>query len=228
MVKVQNGWQGHTLDEVESLASQSPGSTLSGLNRSDRSMLLSPRIALAATMCQDREFTNVFTNNGPTDSGLDIDDDSPIRVQSLSTGKRLEPSATIVPGSRRKPLARGNLQIKTMKPPQLCRPQVQQRMPSQNAAMEADAVETLLFMSGSPNNSGHFPSTYSPMSQTFSTQTSPLKSQFSPGFKQPQRPYEDKSVLIDRLLHDLDDETNEDLDEALRILEQHRATKVAT
>ena len=110
-----------------------------------------------------------------------------------------------------------NLQLKPKQP---------QRTPSQNAAMEADAVETLLFMSGSPNNSGRFPSSnsFSPTSQTFSAQGSPLKEQFSP-FKRPMRRYEDKSVLIDRLLNDLDDDMSHELDEAVRILERYRSRR---
>lgn len=180
MVKVQNGWQSNTLEEVESLAS-SPRSTITST---------SPRFSLSA-MSQTH------------------------RLHCLSTSSPgLAPPAPIISGRKR---PNPNLQLKPKQP---------QRTPSQNAAMEADAVETLLFMSGSPNNSGRFPSSnsFSPTSQTFSAQGSPLKEQFSP-FKRPMRRYEDKSVLIDRLLNDLDDDMSHELDEAVRILERYRSRR---
>lgn len=180
MVKVQNGWQSNTLEEVESLAS-SPRSTIPST---------SPRFSLSA-MSQTRRLQCLSTTTMPS----------------------LAPPAPIISGRKR---PNPNLQLKPKQP---------QRTPSQNAAMEADAVETLLFMSGSPNNSGRFPSScFSPTSQTFSAQTSPLKEQFSP-FKRPTRRYEDKSVLIDRLLSDLDDDMNHELDEAVRILERYRSRR---
>lgn len=246
MVKVQNGWQKHSIEEVESLASHSPRSTLSAFTPRGPQSAFSPRSSLSG-----QPFLNSNLSGHPT-AGRDqqssmVHMTAPVHPPSIAdspTRRSLAPPATIVPGQRRRPPPNVNLQINSSlrSPSKPKRPTTTQRTPSQNAAMEADAVETLLFMSTSPNNSGHFPShlsAYSPTSQAFSTQTSPLKSQFDVSEKRlstgsyysprvsNHRRYEDKTALIDRLLHDLDDDESEELDRAVKIMEQHRATKLS-
>lgn len=161
--------------------------------------------------------------------------------------RALAPPADIVPGSRKRLTPNGfggyapPLQVNTSRP----KPKV--RTPSQNAAMEADAVETLLFMA-SPSNSGHHPATFSQhessLRSTQESQTSPLRSHFRPeeALVSPKKvafaaqshlnsrlgrggvkPY-DKAAEIDRMLDEFeDDESSDDLAEAFGIAERRRA-----
>ncbi len=100
------------------------------------------------------------------------------RVEGRSQKRGLAPPADIVPGAQRRPHhtnqpPNGYRSIRTSKATG-----TKQRTASQNAAMEADAVETLLFMA-SPGNTSHHPST--PLGITSSTRPSaPTSSQASP------------------------------------------------
>jgi hypothetical protein len=93
--------------------------------------------------------------------------------------------------------------------------------------MEADAVETLLFMA-SPNNSGYHPPSQASQesslrsTQTLSAMTSPLRTQFSQtSMTSPKKvafseqeysnPVGQKNVTIDQMLDSLPDESDDDL-----------------
>jgi len=223
MVKVQNGWQAHSLDEVENLASQqaspisnpsvlhasrqfqqSPGTSVAASRRGRSGFSQSPERNTDATMLQyHTEHGNVASGPGVPTHPYQFTIDKQISTStkeaptyesfwrqhsakpttryaqehsSNSSGPSLEPPADIVSRNSR----RSNLQH--LQPPSLytnnlsnlstsseasarslipATPPPQKRVtairtPSQNAAMEKDAVETLLFMS-SPVNSGYIP-----------------------------------------------------------------------
>lgn len=105
------------------------------------------------------------------------------RVEARPQKRGLAPPADIVPGAQRRPhhanqLSNGYGSVRRLKPTG-----TKQRTASQNAAMEADAVETLLFMA-SPGNSSHHPSTLPGITSSgrpsalTSCQASPLESEF--------------------------------------------------
>jgi hypothetical protein len=116
------------------------------------------------------------------------------------------------------------------------RPAPKLRTPSQTAAQEADAVETLLFMA-SPNNSGHHPPSFTPVesslrsAQLVSSQMSPMRDHFdingellSPkkvAFDDSGAPNGElisRKIQIERMLDESDDEDdNDELDRAIKI-----------
>jgi hypothetical protein len=179
----------------------------------------------------------------------------PAHLPSNHASRRaLAPPANIVSGSRRRPTPNGassgpyasgpytpsrHLHVSTASP---------KRTPSQNAAMEADAVETLLFMA-SPGNSGYHPNTSGAAESNLrstapvsSSQPSPLRTQFhfhdklsSPrrkvGFVDavPNQTPVDLSVEvrdIDQMLDEPSDDSSDGLDEAIS-LAHHRARMTA-
>ncbi|KAI9867085.1 MAG: hypothetical protein M1830_005866, partial [Pleopsidium flavum] len=222
MVKVQNGWQDHSLDEVESLASQqaspisnpsvlhgtrrieqSPGVSMAASRRERSGFSQSPeRNADATRPRYHAEHGDVANSPGVLINPYHANMNKPISTltneaptyesfwrqhsvkpttrhaqthSSNSSGPSLEPSADIVSRSSRRsnlqqlqpPLYTNNLSnlsasseasarsfVPATPPPQ--KRVTAMRTPSQNAAMEKDAVETLLFMS-SPVNSGYLP-----------------------------------------------------------------------
>lgn len=236
MVKVQNGWQTRSLDEVESLASQSPRSTVSGFQRN---ALHSPRSIMSGNLQR-------------TWSSSDSSDDGPMsQLRAAAYGnampappqpkRGLAPPADIIPGSRRRPVSHANGYAKgfTASPSkhhQPVRPAPKLRTPSQTAAQEADAVETLLFMA-SPNNSGHHPPTFTPVESTLrsaqlvSSQMSPMRDHFDINGQlllpkkvafddsgAPNGELISRKVQIERMLDDSDDEDdNDELDRAIQI-----------
>ncbi|KIW73063.1 hypothetical protein PV04_01210 [Phialophora macrospora] len=236
MVKVQNGWQTRSLDEVESLASQSPRSTVSGFQHFHDHPVLSPRTAMSRKYQRESSESDTSDSTGALES------------QGLVTGspqvpshRALAPPVDIVPGSRRRPTPNAayhavngsHMQSSTL---HSTRPPTSQRTPSQNAAMEADAVETLLFMA-SPNNSGYNPPSHASQesslrtAQAFSSQTSPLRTQFSQtSMASPKKvvfsdsessaPTFDKAALIDRMLDELSDDSDADLEYAFGVAEK--------
>jgi len=238
MVKLQNGWQDRSLDEIESLASQSPRSTTFNLYPDTRNFV-SPRVAMSTRL----ERRN---SNSSSDSELSYVQQTrptPGLMSPPSSRAGLAPPANIVSRSthhRRRPTP--NMHVKTGTKP-VNRPTVTQRTPSQNAAMEADAVETLLFMA-SPNNSGHassqfspvtsvpsvhhYPSQTSPLRNTFSVSASPRRVAFSPhhDYVVPNR--QSKNAIIESMVERLDPDGTADLEEALKLMERHHATKVTT
>ena len=247
MYKVKTGNPSQSLDELESLASQSPRSSTSAF-QSNRHAAESPRTAMAG------DWRRKWSSSEGSDVGVPAQPSSPAWSRSNggahppsnpASRRALAPPANIVPGSRRRPAPNGvpngpyaggpytpsrNLHVSTSTP---------KRTPSQNAAMEADAVETLLFMA-SPGNSGYHPNTNgapesslrstAPMS---SSQPSPLRTQFhyneklsSPrrrvGFADtvPNQKTGDLSVEvrdIDRMLDESSDDSSDGLDEAISL-----------
>lgn len=237
MVKVQNGWQSRSLDEIESMASASPRSNVSGSAESPR-RLIQPR-----AMRKWSESSS--SDSGRSDTLHSIPSARLPSVPEFSGNapRGLAPPADIVAGQRRRlALNTHGESISSKRSPRAARPSASQRTPSQNAAMEADAVETLLFMA-SPNNSGYHPHSQAShesslrSTQHFSALTSPLRSQFSQtSMSSPKKvaftdSYEthatsDRSILIDRMLDHSPAESEDDLSETLARVND-RATHVA-
>ncbi|KAK6382731.1 hypothetical protein LTS17_003400 [Exophiala oligosperma] len=238
MIKVQNGWQTRSLDEVESLASQSPRSTVSGFPNSPRPRgLLSPRTVMS------RSYGRESSESDSSDSTLETRALVTLNSPQVSSRRALAPPVDIVPSSRRRATPNGTYQNthSARHTSQSSRPPTSHRTPSQNAAMEADAVETLLFMA-SPNNSGYNPSLSQDSTirstQTFAASqlTSPLRTQFSQtSMTSPKRvafsngrPVYDKAAIIDRMLNDLSDDSDEELERAFELAEKSKISSAAT
>jgi hypothetical protein len=240
MIKVQNGWQTRSLDEVESLASQSPRSTVSGFGHfHDPQTLLSPRTAMS------RNYQRESSESDSSESVVAVDGRGLFEMGSGQGPPRraLAPPVDIVPSSRRRPTPNSAYQGVNgahSARQQSSRPLNSQRTPSQNAAREADAVETLLFMA-SPNNSGYNPPARASQEsslraeQAFSSQTSPLRAQFSQtSVTSPKRVAfsddgsVDKAALINRILDDLSDDSDDELEEAFRLAEKSAPATVST
>ena len=252
MVKVQHGWQNRTFDEVESLASVSPRSSTSGFqNALGRG---SPRSVVSSDL--HRKWSSSTSSEGGEASAPRVNGPTsnvpPLATQpdaTVSARRALAPPVDIVPGQRRRPTA-NNLATNTHYDTSPAasralngRPTPKHRTPSQNAAMEADAVETLLFMA-SPNNSGH-PATFTPQesslrsTQISASQTSPLRTHFNVSDMLPTpkrvafaasaplgKPY-DKITDIERMLDQFsDDESGDDLEEAFKISQRHQQAAV--
>ncbi|KIW16059.1 hypothetical protein PV08_06110 [Exophiala spinifera] len=237
MIKVQNGWQTRSLDEVESLASQSPRSTVSGFPNSPR-----PRGPLSPRTVMSRSYGRESSESDSSDSTLESRGLVTLNSPQISSRRALAPPVDIVPSSRRRPTPNGSYQnpISARRASTSSRVPTSHRTPSQNAAMEADAVETLLFMA-SPNNSGYNPSLSqdstirSIPSFAASQLTSPLRTQFSQtSMTSPKkvafpngRPAYDKAAIIDRMLNDISDDSDEELQRAFELAEKSKASAPA-
>lgn len=247
MVKVQNGWQNHSLDEVESLASASPRSTTFN-HYSNNPNLLSPRASIAAQLVRAHSdsSSDSANSNTPYNQAQHQNRPTPMLMSPPASRRGLAPPANIVsrpPQSRRRPTP--NMQVTTT----ATRPAAAQRTPSQNAVLEADAVETLLFMA-SPHNSGNhgsqlspvtsvpsvnqFPAPQrSPLRNNFPTSTSPKRVAFSSdtsgssNAEYTARYGRDKKAIIASLVERLDEDDTRELDEALKLMDRYRAAKVA-
>ncbi len=192
MVKVKNGWEANNLEEIGSLTSQhaSPRtpSTQIALGCSAQSVQ-SPRTAMAPTL--RRQGSSGVSSDSSAAAGGSSHLDNGVqgatiqrrRVEARPQKRGLAPPADIVPGAQRRPHhasqpPNGYRSVRTLKATG-----TKQRTASQNAAMEADAVETLLFMA-SPGNTSHHPSTSlgntsaARPSAATSSPTSPLGSEF--------------------------------------------------
>ncbi|KIX06383.1 uncharacterized protein Z518_04359 [Rhinocladiella mackenziei CBS 650.93] len=246
MIKVQNGWQSRSLDEVESLASQSPRSTVSGFQRFNDPTVPSPRTVMS------RKYQQESSESDSSDSTVALENRGLVNMVGsppvpVPSRRALAPPVDIMPASRRRPPP--NAAYHTANGHQVparqmhsSRPSTSQRTPSQNAAMEADAVEILLFMA-SPNNSGHNPPSQTspdPSLRSAPTLPSPLRTQFSQtSVTSPKKVTFseagstdvsfDKSALIDRILDELSDDGDDGLEQALRLAEKGKtATTVST
>ena len=244
MIKVQNGWQSRTFDEVESLASQSPRSTVSGFQHfNDPQSLLSPRAVMT------RKYQRESSESDSSDSTVALENRGLVNMMAsppAPSRRALAPPLDIMPSSRRRPTP--NTAYQSVHSPQVqarhlhsSRPAPGQRTPSQNAAMEADAVETLLFMA-SPNNSGYNPATRASQESSstranliFTSQTSPLRTQFSQtSMASPKKvafsdqnlstSAADKDALIDRMLDELSDDSDGSLERAFRLADKRKPT----
>lgn len=193
MVKVENGWESNTLEEIEALTSQqsSPRASLKAHSRQSAGQALrSPGPTKTSSLRRhgsslSSEGTSVVSQSAQADQRADklINQQQKTASRSQKQGHVLAPPADIIPGARRRP-------HHANPPPQgyasvnpTDHTGTQQRTPSQNAAMEADAVETLLFMA-SPGNSSHHPSTSGGISSSArfsaptSSQPSPMRLEF--------------------------------------------------
>jgi hypothetical protein len=243
MVKVQNGWESNNLEEVEKLALHrgSPRSSLIAISPTAKwQSVLSPRITTAPGLHRQGS-SSVSSEDNPISGRSSKTDhkDHGCRSQQQRTGSRpqkraLAPPADIIPSTQRRPRhekspPNGHLSLNAPVPSG-----PKQRTASQSAAMEADAVETLLFMA-SPGNSSHHPCASGAMT---SSQTSPLRPDF-PGrelWASPQRrvaftelsktiksPANTSSRFheIDRMIDEMDDTSTdgglEHINEAARV-----------
>ncbi|KAK0390170.1 hypothetical protein NLU13_3742 [Sarocladium strictum] len=169
MLKVQNGWQSNSLDEVESMASQaaSPTSSNSTINRF--SDIASPRIPLPSGAVQ---YGGDEVRHRPQSLS------PPAQVVSkpgLAPPASIRPSAGTHPNKRRHSNARPPPKLHTTghnaspNLPSQASPLVTAHLRPQDRAMysphqnvrEQDAIETLLFMS-SPGNSANMKHSFSP------------------------------------------------------------------
>lgn len=242
MVKVQNGWQTRSLDEVESLASQSPRSTVSGFPRNP---LHSPRSVMSGNL-QRTWSSSDSSEDGPVAQLRAAAYGNAMQAPQLKRG--LAPPADIISGSRRRPPPNANgftqgLLHSPSKHRHAVRPAPKLRTPSQTAAQEADAVETLLFMA-SPGNSQHHPPIFTPVesslrsAQLVSSQMSPLRDHFDHNGQLlspkkvtfdasgiPNSQLISRTVQIERMLDESDDEDDSnELDHAIQIGAMARAT----
>lgn len=227
MVKVQHGWQSRSLEELESLASASPRSTASNLAHSNHGALDSPKRLIQQRLSRkwsdssssESSHSELYNMASPRLSSVP---ESPAQLRGLA------PPADIIAGQRRRPSPNEQNGLGMFQDPQRAtRPSAKQRTPSQNAVLEKDAVETLLFMA-SPNNSSYHlnsqPSQESSLrsSQILSAMTSPLRTQFSQtSVSSPKKVAfsdqhdsthrRDRSALIEQMLDELPDESEDDL-----------------
>ena len=296
MIKVQNGWQTRSIDELESMTSQnaspvspisdlrhpydSPRTTLmntqldrTGFTQSSERTTATPETVHALLQRQSRtsRLDYAYTQTGDTTSPQpgqssrtyesfwrEHSASNASRLsqhQSSTEGPSLAPPADIQPrGIRRSNMSQAQ-------PPalQTCdqngfsssgsapsampatpsqRYAMKPRTPSQNAAMEQDAVETLLFMS-SPGNSGYHP----PAQPAVTT----LRNQLSrkPGLAaisgsnrtsteqdRPNRPFPDHSepkrltngADVDKLLDEMPDDGSSSDEDDLKTTRQYRRT----
>ncbi|TAQ84825.1 hypothetical protein B7494_g6855 [Chlorociboria aeruginascens] len=184
MVKVNNGWQSNSIDEVESLASQAGSPTSSNSTLHGRRNLTSPRTIIANSQSQiasepsptvdfdlypgtgqqsgtyESFWRNHSTNGPPTHRQSSV-------FSSPTSKISLAPPADIRSTTRRSETPRftkppilpgGSSSFNTSTPRTPRRNELQEvpnlRTPTQKTIQEQDAIETLLFMS-SPGNSGN-------------------------------------------------------------------------
>ena len=247
MYKVRTGNAAQSLDQLESLASQSPRSSTSA-SHSNRYVAETPRTAMVGDWRRKWSSSDGSDVGGQAQSGTAWSGSKGLAPSPSNQASRraLAPPANIISGTRRRPTPNGtsngphttgpytpsrDLHVSTSSP---------KRTPSQNAAMEADAVETLLFMA-SPGNSDYYPTmsgaTESNLRSTgllSSSQPSPLRTQFhhQDKFTSPRRKVGfvdtipnaktvDLSVEIrdiDRMLDKPSDDSSDGLDEVISLV----------
>ena len=214
MVKVQNGWESHNIDELERLSQQaspiSPMPRFRNLDDASPPHHRSEQIRFTtaahhAILTSELAYPKILNSSGPTSERGTPQTSSPVqstpsalssrtyesfwREHSMNSPSKplqtpiqpspkpsLAPPADILPRSRPESGLLDTPRFLAAKTPKLddavrddnaissrdvspatpARQRSAIRTASQNAAMEKDAVETLLFMS-SPGNSGHHP-----------------------------------------------------------------------
>ena len=230
MLKVQNGWQTRSLDELESIASASPRSAVGFQHQAGGPAFASPR---------NPQLSRKWSDSSSSESARSDHGRASMPAPTLAPYSRnayqsrsLAPPADIKPGMRRRPTPNDSSFIPGITASPLfpgrspaVRPSPSQRTPSQNAIAEADAVETLLFMA-SPNNSGYNKSSQasqeSSLRSTLVAQTSPLREQFSQtsvtspkkvAFSDAAPPghYKEREAQINHLLDTLPDDSDEEV-----------------
>jgi len=200
MVKVNNGWQSNSIDEVESLASQAGSPTSSNSTLHGRRPITSPRTAMIATAQLKIPVTqapigdfDLYSRTEPQSRTYESfwrDHSTAVPVNAASKNP-LGPPAEIRPT----PSSRRSHTPKFSKPPGISgqesnssissMPHTPNRdakplqTPSQKTIQEQDAIETLLFMS-SPGNSSNMGHQFPPRTAQTSPQNSPLRAEFIP------------------------------------------------
>ncbi len=238
MVKVQNGWQTRSLDELESIASSSPKSHASPFHQGPaRGAAFSPRGPPGSKI--NRTWSDSSSSEGSRSEPHRGTLSSPSHIRANGQHRRaLAPPVDILPGFRRRPTP-NDTGLHAPPGRQFHSRPTSQRTPSQQGAMEADAVETLLFMA-SPNNSGYKPPSQASQESSlrstlnFSAQTSPLRSQFSQAsvtspkkvaFTDQPRPTlpATKSEIIDSMINNMPEDSDSELEVALHRADQRSA-----
>jgi hypothetical protein len=175
MLKVQNGWENHSLDELEAMTPPpTPVRSRAGTGTSQSLNVFAET--------SDRYLHSPLTMETPNHmprllrdiSSPDWIRQTPANVKPIPNGRSLAPAAPISGRSNRRPvwtktppmLSAANIPRSTAEQPTTPQRHGILRIPSGQA--ERDAVDTLIFMS-SPNNSAN----------VGSTAASPLKSEFS-------------------------------------------------
>lgn len=171
MVKVNHGWQAHSLDEVESLASHAVSPTSSAdtvYHRHGDSA--SPRLPLSATQVHFAPDARRPSNSPPSlfTSGPGLAPPAPIRPSSSMQAPRPHARRNSNPRYTPTLLSHRESPHTPGQPPRLNTSQPRQGLvdpilfsPHQNVR-EQDAIETLLFMS-SPGNSANLKHSFSPV-----------------------------------------------------------------
>jgi hypothetical protein len=175
MLKVQNGWENHSLDELEAMTPPpTPARSRAGTGASQSLSMFAET--------SDRHLHSPSTKETPNHmprllrdlSSSDWIRQAPASVTPIANGRLLAPAAPISSRSNRRPLwtksppmlSAANIPRSTAEQPTTPQRHGILRIPSGQA--ERDAVDTLIFMS-SPNNSGNIGSAAG----------SPMKSEFS-------------------------------------------------
>ncbi|KAL9104034.1 MAG: hypothetical protein Q9163_000973 [Psora crenata] len=282
MVKVQHGWQGHNISELEQMTSQqgSPVSAASDRRSDDiyfgqspartqpnsnyHNLRMSPKATspaqsslqeamgeppASATSSQAgtyesfwREHSGTATSRMPPQMAHNKPSSGPTLAPPVDIlpGNRLPPSSETA-ANRRQParLRTNNLpqpSANAPSTPQRRRPVTGMRTPSQQAAVEKDAVESLLFMS-SPGNSAYNPRHHHPPTPALRTPTAahattakprimtptshrtryndPMSN--APSFRSMRSPGTTKPLSeceIDKLLDEMPDDSSDDDDES--------------
>lgn len=169
MLKVQNGWENHSLDELEAMTPPpTPARSRAGTGASQSLN------AFAETSDRTIETPNHMPHLLRDLSSSNWIRQAPATVTPIPNGRSLAPAAPISSRSNRRPLwtksppmlSTTNIPRSSAEQPTTPRRHGILRIPSGQA--ERDAVDTLIFMS-SPNNSAN----------VGSATASPLKSEFS-------------------------------------------------
>jgi hypothetical protein len=175
MLKVQNGWENHSLDELEAMTPPpTPARSRAGTGASQSLSVFAETSDRPLHMSSTVETPNHMPRLLRDLSSSDWIRQAPATIMPIANGRSLAPAAPISSRSNRRPLW-------TKSPPMLSTSSIPRssaeqpttprrhgilRIPSGQA--ERDAVDTLIFMS-SPNNSANIGSAAG----------SPMKSEFS-------------------------------------------------
>ncbi|KAL9125907.1 MAG: hypothetical protein Q9217_004954, partial [Psora testacea] len=251
MIKVQHGWQDHTISELEKMTSQqgSPVSATSDRRGDDIRFAHSPVPSTpkpnfhplhttgehsASTASSQASTYEAFWREHSSNTTSRL----PLAHANPTSGPTLAPPVDILPRNRhpetvnRQPtrLHTKNLPQATPNTPSTpqTRPAAGVRTPSQQAAVEKVAVESLLFMS-SPGNSGYYPR--NPLVAPSSRTTALPESGTPTGNRARYNPRIDTNVTdstispssinplserdIDRLLDEMPDDSSDDEDDFL-------------
>lgn len=194
MVKVQNGWETRSIDEVETLASQLSSPTSATTTRSIQ-IFPSPHTTMADMNRRSRDLTNITspgystsTRPGTANSDWSYSQGNPMSpyISDIRSGPKpsLAPAPDLI-SSRHPRRSSGQSanhpppRLSTTLPPTKSRPPPHLRVTTPTP-QEQEVVDTLIFMS-SPANSARFPppSRNGLTTADSSAQCSPLRTEFA-------------------------------------------------